>query len=70
MAPSALTDRSGAGPEAHLLVVEDDPNILELLGASLRYAGFDVDTATEGAAAVDSIRRRRPDLVVLDVMLP
>jgi two-component system OmpR family response regulator len=70
MAPSALSERRGGGPEAHLLVVEDDPNILELLGASLRYAGFDVDTAMEGAEAVESIRRRRPDLVVLDVMLP
>src|SRR5690606_887373 len=68
---SALTERRpGADPEAHLLVVEDDPNILELLGASLRYAGFEVDTATEGAEAVESIRRHRPDLVVLDVMLP
>jgi two-component system OmpR family response regulator len=70
MARSALSERRGGEPEAHLLVVEDDPNILELLGASLRYAGFDVDTATEGAEAVESIRRRRPDLVVLDVMLP
>ncbi|MQA25403.1 MAG: response regulator [Micromonosporaceae bacterium] len=71
MRSSALTDSAGhAGPEAHLLVVEDDPNILELLGASLRYAGFEVDTATEGAEAVESILRRRPDLVVLDVMLP
>ncbi len=71
MAVSPLTERGrGGDPEAHLLVVEDDPNILELLGASLRYAGFDVDTAMEGAEAVESIRRRRPDLVVLDVMLP
>lgn len=34
--------------EARLLVVEDDPNILELLSASLRFAGFDVATATSG----------------------
>ncbi|MCW6009418.1 response regulator transcription factor [Micromonospora sp. CPCC 205371] len=56
--------------EARLLVVEDDPNILELLSASLRFAGFDVSTATSGSAAVSAAKDRRPDLVVLDVMLP
>ena len=56
--------------EARLLVVEDDPNILELLSASLRFAGFDVATAVSGSAAVTAARDRRPDLVVLDVMLP
>lgn len=56
--------------EAKLLVVEDDPNILELLSASLRFAGFDVTTATSGSAALNAARERRPDLVVLDVMLP
>jgi two-component system, OmpR family, response regulator len=56
--------------EARLLVVEDEPNILELLSASLRFAGFDVETATSGSAAVNAAKSRRPDLVVLDVMLP
>ncbi|MFV2009819.1 MULTISPECIES: response regulator transcription factor [unclassified Micromonospora] len=56
--------------EAKLLVVEDDPNILELLSASLRFAGFDITTATSGSAALNAARERRPDLVVLDVMLP
>ncbi|HEX5740397.1 MAG TPA: response regulator transcription factor, partial [Pilimelia sp.] len=56
--------------EARLLVVEDDPSILELLSASLRYAGFEVTTATTGGTAVDAAREARPDLVVLDVMLP
>jgi two-component system OmpR family response regulator len=59
-----------AQKEASLLVVEDDPNILELLSASLRFAGFDVATATSGSAAVSAARDKRPDLVVLDVMLP
>src|SRR6266511_6332138 len=62
---------SGAAQgEARLLVVEDDPNILELLSASLRFAGFAVATATNGAQAVQLAREERPDLVVLDVMLP
>ncbi|WP_236668008.1 MULTISPECIES: response regulator transcription factor [unclassified Nonomuraea] len=56
--------------EARLLIVEDDPNILELLAASLRFAGFDVTTAKSGLHAVAAVQRHRPDLVVLDVMLP
>jgi Response regulators consisting of a CheY-like receiver domain and a winged-helix DNA-binding domain len=57
-------------PEARLLVVEDEPNILELLAASLRFAGFGVQTASSGLDAVAAAQRHRPDLIVLDVMLP
>jgi two-component system, OmpR family, response regulator len=56
--------------DARLLVVEDEPNILELLAASLRYAGFEVITAAAGTEAVQAASRHRPDLIVLDVMLP
>jgi two-component system OmpR family response regulator len=56
--------------EARLLVVEDDPNIRELLSASLRFAGFAVDAVTTGTEAVTAVRDIKPDLVVLDVMLP
>jgi two-component system, OmpR family, response regulator len=64
--------RSGRAPdaEARLLVVDDEPNILELLSASLRFAGFEVATAANGAEALTVARRFRPDLVVLDVMMP
>ena len=41
-----------ATPEARLLVVDDEPNILELLAASLRFAGFEVATATNGREAL------------------
>ena len=64
------TQASGKQTEAKLLVVEDDANILELLSASLRFAGFDVSTAMSGSAAVSAAREFGPDLVVLDVMLP
>src|ERR1035438_7513365 len=69
----AMTSSSDDGrkqPGARLLVVEDEPNILELLSASLRYAGFDVVTAAAGTEAVQAAQRHRPDLIVLDVMLP
>ncbi len=61
---------NGRPVEAKLLVVDDEPNIVELLSASLRYAGFAVQTATSGVDAVNAARRDRPDLVLLDVMLP
>jgi two-component system, OmpR family, response regulator len=57
-------------PEARLLVVEDEPNIRELLATSLRFAGFEVETADDGASALALAEKCDPDLVVLDVMLP
>ena len=59
-----------ASPEARLLVVEDEPNIRELLSTSLRFAGFEVHTAGDGATALRLAESERPDLLVLDVMLP
>jgi two-component system OmpR family response regulator len=60
----------GKAPEARLLVVDDEPNIVELLSASLRFAGFEVATAANGAEALRVARTFRPDLLVLDVMMP
>jgi len=57
-------------PEARLLVVEDEPNIRELLATSLRFAGFEVHVAADGATALKQAAEHDPDLVVLDVMLP
>ena len=57
-------------PEARLLVVDDEPNIVELLSVSLRFAGFEVATAANGVDALNIARTFGPDLLVLDVMLP
>jgi two-component system OmpR family response regulator len=57
-------------PEARLLVVDDEPSIRELLTASLRFAGFEVFDAADGGEALKLAEQYRPDLVVLDVMLP
>jgi two-component system OmpR family response regulator len=57
-------------PEARLLVVDDEPSILELLSVTLRFAGFEVATATNGADALNKVRDLSPDLLVLDVMMP
>jgi two-component system, OmpR family, response regulator len=56
--------------EATVLVVDDEPNILELLSAALRLSGFTVHAANCGAEALAAARRVRPDIVILDVMLP
>lgn len=57
-------------PEARLVVVDDEPTIRELLTTSLRFAGFEVYAAADGASALQLVRDTDPDLVVLDVMLP
>ncbi len=56
--------------EAKLLVVDDEPNIRELLSTSLRFAGFDVIAAANGREALEAAETHNPDLAVLDVMLP
>jgi two-component system KDP operon response regulator KdpE len=53
-----------------VLVIDDEPVLLRLLEVNLRAAGFDVRTASSGAAALASADERRPDVVVLDLGLP
>ena len=55
---------------ARLLVVDDEPVILELLAGTLRFAGFDVLTAATGAEALRAAAAGQPDLILLDVMMP
>ena len=53
-----------------VLVVDDEPPIAELLAMALRYDGWDVHVAHDGLSAVRQARDVRPDVVVLDMMLP
>ncbi len=55
---------------ASILIVDDEPNILLSLQFLMKKAGYDVRTATDGEQALDEIARARPDLVLLDVMMP
>ncbi|NLE82195.1 MAG: response regulator transcription factor [Rhodococcus sp.] len=57
-------------PEARVLVVDDEPSIVELLSVSLKFQGFEVETAANGAEGLDRARRFQPDAVILDVMMP
>jgi two-component system, OmpR family, response regulator len=59
-----------AGSNGRVLVVDDEPNIVELVAMALRYEGFEVRAAANGLDALAAIRDFAPDLVVLDVMLP
>ncbi|HEY5031685.1 MAG TPA: response regulator transcription factor [Actinomycetes bacterium] len=56
--------------EARLLVVDDEPYIADLLATGLKFVGFDVRTAGTGNQALAVAEEFRPDLLVLDVMLP
>jgi CheY-like chemotaxis protein len=57
-------------PPASILVVDDDPEIMTLLSTRLGKRGYKVATAPDGNKALELARRDRPDLVVLDVMMP
>ena len=70
--PTALS----SSPSIHLnaaprvLVVDDEPNLVELVSSYLQHEGFAVFSAADGPVALDLVRTERPDLVVLDLMLP
>jgi DNA-binding response OmpR family regulator len=55
---------------AKILIVDDDPSILELLSFLISKQGHDVLTATDGKAGLEKAKAERPDLIVLDVMMP
>ncbi|MFC3118479.1 response regulator transcription factor [Jhaorihella thermophila] len=54
----------------HVLLVEDEPNIVEAIRFLLSREGWQVDVHSEGSDALDVIRDKRPDLVIMDIMLP
>ncbi len=56
--------------QRRILVVDDEPSIVDSVATSLRYEGFDVEEATNGRSALAAAQERTPDLIVLDVMLP
>jgi two-component system, OmpR family, response regulator len=55
---------------ARILVVDDDPSIVDAVATALRYEGYEVDEAATGREALSAVARAEPDLVVLDWMLP
>jgi DNA-binding response OmpR family regulator len=55
---------------AHVLLIEDEPNISEAIRFILSRDGCDVTSLADGSAVIETVRRARPDLVILDLMLP
>ncbi len=56
--------------DAPILVVDDDPSILAVVAEILDFEGYPVETAGDGAAAIQAIERQRPSLVLLDMRMP
>jgi two-component system OmpR family response regulator len=57
-------------PKQRVLVVDDEPSIVDAVATSLRYEGFEVEEAASGRAALASAQNNPPDMIVLDIMLP
>lgn len=74
MSANQTTERSvmrrADGNPVRVLVVDDEPVLAELVSMALRYEGWDIATAGDGATAIALARENPPDVVVLDVMLP
>jgi DNA-binding response OmpR family regulator len=69
-APEVYAAPAGDGGAPRILVVDDDADLRDAISFTLAAAGFAVGTATDGPAALAIIAAERPDLVVLDVMMP
>jgi len=53
-----------------ILLVDDEPDLVHLVSARLQAAGYQVTTAADGQQALDLVRQEKPDLIILDLMLP
>ncbi|CAM5494421.1 Regulator of RpoS [Streptomyces tendae] len=66
----AVAEGGSGGGAARVLVVDDDPTVAEVVAGYLVRAGYRVDRAGDGPGALGRAAAHRPDLVVLDLMLP
>mgnify|MGYP002628881906 CR=1 FL=1 len=57
-------------PRGHILVVDDTPKNIQVLGSMLREAGYAINVATNGEQALETLDRIEPDLILLDVIIP
>jgi DNA-binding response OmpR family regulator len=64
------TGSPATGAEGHILVVEDDPNILRQIEFNLQSHGYGVETATNGVEALKKMMLKRPSLLITDIMMP
>jgi two-component system response regulator MprA len=66
----SMDGHAAAPPRARVLVVDDEPAVRESLTSSLVFEGYEVITASDGLEALDRAKNHRPDLIVLDVLMP
>jgi DNA-binding response OmpR family regulator len=57
-------------PKKRILVVDDEPGILRIVEIQLRLNGYEALTTTSGAEAIEIVRQKKPDLVLLDILMP
>jgi DNA-binding response OmpR family regulator len=57
-------------PRKRILVVDDEPRIGKVLGIKLKLSGYDVITTANGVEAIDMVRTRKPDIMLLDIFMP
>ena len=70
---SAASDEMTAKPEQdtkRILVVDDEPDLVVMISKALRYKGYEVITANDGQEGLEKAKTQKPDLIVLDLMLP
>ncbi len=65
-----MNEATDIAVHSRVLVVDDEPNIVDIVSMALRFQGFEVASATTGAEALAAVAEFRPHLMVLDVMLP
>ena len=65
-----MSSTLNGGSTRRILVVDDEPSIVDAVATALRYEGFEVDEAATGRGALSLVQRQEPDLIVLDWMLP
>src|SRR5204863_3376987 len=56
--------------KARILIADDEPDILEIVGYNLEKEGYEVITANDGQQALDIAKAQKPDLLILDIMMP
>ena len=54
----------------HILIVDDEPDIIEFLSYNLSREGYQISTATNGLQAIDKVKKNKPDLILMDIMMP
>jgi len=61
---------TGVRGKKNILVVDDDPLVVKILKQPLERAGYDVNVASQGLEALQKVKEKRPDLIILDILMP